>query len=317
MEIRQLRYFVRIVDLGSFSRAAQELYVAQPALSKQIRMLEEELGSSLLHRSVRGVEATSSGLVFYRHAQSVLRQLERVAGEIAEAHGNPRGQVTIGIPQSPAQLLAAPLVQAVHQRFPGVQLRIREGVSGTLEEQLLNARLDMSLLFDRDSRPARLHSTPLLTESLVLVTPGASRRPAASATATLKEAARHAMVLPGPENTTRQIIEAAFARAGLRLQLLAEADAVSTMKAIVRSGLGATIVSSSALAGADGLEGLAARRIVSPGLERGLSLCAADAAALSLAAQAVFDFIPSVVENMVAQGQWKGAMLARRTPGNP
>lgn len=311
MEIRQLRYFVRIVDLGSFSRAALELYVAQPALSKQIRMLEEELGSTLLQRSVRGVEPTSSGMVFYRHAQSVLRQLDRLAGEIAEAQGNPTGLVTLGIPQSPAQLLAAPLVNEVHERYPGIQLRIREGVSGMLEEQLLNARLDMSLLFDRSVRAQRLHVVPLLTESLMLVTgvgkPARTAR--SSATVTLREAARHAFVLPGPENTTRQIIETAFGRAGLTLQLLAEADAVSTMKAIVRSGLGATILSSSALSGETQHSGLTVRRIVSPGLERGISLCTGDTGSLSLAAQAVFDLLPEIVHRLIKAGAWKGAML--------
>src|SRR5437763_540771 len=107
MEIRQLKYFVRIVDLGSFSKAAAELFIAQPALSKQIKMLEAELGATLLSRTVRGVQATESGSLFYRHAQAVLRQLERVAGEIADVNGNPTGVVTLGIPQSPASVLAA------------------------------------------------------------------------------------------------------------------------------------------------------------------------------------------------------------------
>jgi LysR family nitrogen assimilation transcriptional regulator len=314
MEIRQLRYFVRIVDLGSFSRAAVELFVAQPALSKQVRMLEEELGSSLLRRSVRGVEPTNSGLLFYRHAQSILRQIERVAGEIAEEQGNPTGLVTLGIPPSPAFLLAAPLVHTVHQRYPGIQLRIREGVSGVLEEMVLNARLDLSLLFDRASRPSRLHAEPLLTESLYLVTArakSAAARPARESTITLKEAARHPLVLPGPENTTRRIIDTAFMRTGLKLILLAEADAVSTMKAIVRTGAGATILSNSTLsAKGDDADSLQAQRIVSPGLERGISLCSAEVATLSLAAQAVYETIPEVMRTLVTDGHWKGAKLA-------
>jgi LysR family nitrogen assimilation transcriptional regulator len=306
MEIRQLRYFVRIVDLGSFSKAARELFVAQPALSKQIKMLESQLGAVLLNRTVRGVEATESGLLFYRNAQAVLRQLERVAGEIKDLTGNPSGVVTLGIPQSPASILAAPLVCAVRKRYPGIQLQIREGVTGILEEMVLSGRLDMSLLFDRPSRAQHLRAIPLLTESLYLVTPAGHG--SGKATITLKEASGFDFVLPGTANTTRQIIEDVFHKNDLALNILAEVDAVSTMKSIIRSGLGATILSSSGLSQAGDGADLTVRKIVSPELRRGVSLCSYDIAALSMASQAVFDMVPAVVRKLVNEAHWQATL---------
>jgi DNA-binding transcriptional LysR family regulator len=307
MEMRQLKYFVRIVDVGSFSKAAAELFVAQPALSKQIKMLEAELGATLLTRNVRGVVPTESGTVFYRHAHAVLRQLERMSGEIAETKANPAGVVALGIPQSPASVLAASLVNAVNERYPGIQLQIREGVSGMLEELVLNGRLDMSLLFDRPLRPQHLHALPLLAEPLFLVTAATGAKE--QDTISLKEASKYSFVLPGPTNTTRQIIENAFNKNSLTLKLLAEVDAISTMKSVIRSGLGATILSSSGLYQDNGASNLNVRRIVAPELKRGISLCASDIAALSRAAQVIFDLIPAVVRGLVADGRWSGAIL--------
>lgn len=151
MELRQLKYFIRIIELGSLSRAAADLHIAQPALSQQLASLETELGTRLLARSARGVSPTDAGHLFYRHSQVVLRQLERLRSEVSCGSEGPSGLVRVGMPPSVSNLLAAPLIHAVQQRLPKVRLHIRESDSAHLEELVATARIEMSLLFERSA----------------------------------------------------------------------------------------------------------------------------------------------------------------------
>lgn len=306
MELRQLRYFVRIVDLGSLSKAAADLYVAQPALSKQLAALEAELGTELLARSPRGVTPTEAGLALYREAQAVLRQLRRIPDELRSAAGSPTGVVAVGMPFSTSNILAAPLVAAVRDRLPGVRLAITQEGSGQLERLLAGGQLDLSLVYERE-RPTRLvDETPLLQEELVLVTRGR----AGQAETTLAEAARERLVLPRAANSTRQLVERAFAKAGLPLVVFAEVDVPWTMKAMVAAGLGATIVSRSALY--PDTAGLAVRRIVRPALVRGLNLCSRRGETAGRSSALVREILAEVVAGLIERGAWQGAALIKR-----
>jgi len=316
MELRQLRYFVRIVDFGSVSKAAADLYVAQPALSKQVAALEAELGTPLLVRSTRGVTATDAGLAFYAQAQAILRQVGRVPDEVRSAAGNPSGLVSVGMPFSVSSVVAPALVAAARERLPAVKISVTQGVSGHLEGLLASGRLNLSLLFER-AQPARhIEERPLLVEDLFLVTsepkPRRGKDKGGEDTVTLRDAARHALLLPGPANTTRRIVEQALARDGARLDLLAEVDAPWTMKSMVAQGLGATIVSRSALYPESETPGLRARRIVRPSLARALNLCTPRNEALGRASTLVLELLEEVARELVRKGTWLGATLARR-----
>lgn len=306
MELRQLRYFVKIVDLGSVSRAAAELYVAQPALSKQIAALEAELGTALLVRSTRGVTPTDAGVAFYAQAQAVLRQLGRIPDEVRSAAESPTGVVAVGMPFSSSSIVAPALVAAARKRLPGVRLVITQGVSAHLEDELANGRLNLSLLFERE-RPARhIEERPLLSEALFLVTRGSGK----GKTVTLAEAARQELILPGPANTTRRIVEQALARAGAPLRLLAEVDAPWTTRAMVAAGLGAAILSRSALY-PESAPGLRLRRIVRPSLARTLNLCTSRNETLGRATTLVLEVLEQAVRELVLEGTWQGAALVR------
>lgn len=310
MELRQLRYFVRIVDLGSVSKAAADLYIAQPALSRQVAALEAELNSALLVRSTRGVTPTESGLAFYVQAQAVLRQVGRIPEEVRSAAERPTGTVAVGMPFSTSCIVAPALVGAVRERLPGVKIAVTQGVSGHLEGLLANGRLNLSLLFERESPARHIEELPLLVEELFLVTP---RRKDSNAvgrqTITLAEAARQELILPGPANTTRRIVERAFLRAGLPLKLLAEVDAPWTAKLMVSAGLGAAILSRSALYPESGSGGLRAQRISRPSLSRVLNLCTLRSEPLGRAAALVRDILDQLVRDMVREGIWQGAVL--------
>lgn len=308
MELRQLKYFVRIVELRSFSKAAKDLYIAQPALSKQIGALESELKTALLTRSVRGVTPTEAGVALYRHAQMLLRQVDRLPAEVLNASYSPGGVVSLGIPASTANILAAPLVHAVQQHLPQVQLRISEGASGQLEELLASGRLEVSLLFERHKRAEKLRVRRLLEEDLFFVASRETVR--GGADIPLSEVARHALVLPAASSTTRQLVDNAFAKAGLPMKIVAEAEATSTMKSIASAGLGAAILSRAALAGDDESR-LSVRRIIRPALRRGVCLCTSRTAALSRAAQAVVDLIPETAQRLIEDGVWRDVSAVR------
>lgn len=317
MELRQLRYFLRIVELGSMSKAAKDLYIAQPALSSQITNLESELGVRLLSRSVRGVSPTRAGDALYLHAQAVLRQIERLKYDVANTDALPGGPVSVGLPTSAANVLAGPLIAAVQQRYPDIQLRIVESLSGHLQELVATGRLEISLLFEPapGSRPlpkdtqkgANIQWVPLIDEDLYLLELPSG--PKEASTASLEDAARIPLVLPGKTNVTRQIIERSFADAGLAPSVMMELDSLSTIQSIVESGQAATILSLSALVGVGVREKLSARSVDEPPLRRRLSLCNSDVLGMGAAAEVIGELIPELVRDLVASGRWAGAHL--------
>lgn len=310
MEIRQLKYFVRIVELGSVSRAAADLFIAQPALSHQISNLEEELKVKLLSRSVRGVSATEAGEVFYRHARSMLRQMERMRTDVQHAGDYPQGLVSVGLPSSAATLLAPSLIAKAAAKYPDIQLQITESLSGHLEELVVNGRIEMSLLFEplaadtmasRKKVSSHLDVRPLLIEQLYLLS---LQGVGGADDVTLAQAAQCALALPGRSNVTRQIIDAAFQAAGHEMKVLAELDSLATIRAVVASGVGATIGSASIPGGTAGLR---VQRVNDPALQRRLSLCTFDIIPLSSAAHRIVELITEATAELVAAGQWPGA----------
>ncbi|MBN8557847.1 MAG: LysR family transcriptional regulator, partial [Burkholderiales bacterium] len=153
MDLRQLEYFVRVAELGSFTRAALALDVAQPALSRQVRLLELELRQSLLTRHGRGAAPTEAGQVLLEHARGILHQVEHARDELARLRGALAGRVTLGLPPSVARALAVPLVQAFGQQLPEARLSITEALSASMQEQLASGRLDIAVLYNAQPVP--------------------------------------------------------------------------------------------------------------------------------------------------------------------
>ena len=323
MELRQLRYFIRIVELGSVSRAAKDLYIAQPALSAQISKLEDELGVKVLSRSVRGVTMTQAGESLYLHAQAVLRQIERLRHDVVNVGSRPAGPVSIGVPTSAANVLAGPLISAVQDRYPDIQLRIVESLSGHLQELVTNGRIEMSLLFeaagdsisasDDLAQPAHLNWTPLLDEELFLL----SKRDEGTAQespVSLQEVSSLRLVLPGKANITRQLIDEAFSAQECKLNIVAEIDSLSTIQSIVESGHASTILSRAAMVRNDGDSRVSARTIEHVGLKRRLSLCTSDIVGYGAAAESVAAMIPELVNACVLNGLWSGTLAITSSP---
>jgi LysR family transcriptional regulator, nitrogen assimilation regulatory protein len=147
MEIRQLECFIRVVEQGGFTRAGIALNMAQPALSRQVRALEDELGTPLLKRHGRGAEPTEAGRVFLEHAYGVLRQVAQAKEAVSQAGAPLAGQCCVGLPPSVARLLAVPVVAAMRCAAPKAKLTLSEGLSSRLVEWILAGRLDVALAF--------------------------------------------------------------------------------------------------------------------------------------------------------------------------
>ncbi len=247
MDLRQLEYFVRVAELGSFSRAALALDVAQPALSRQVRLLEVELRLNLLQRHGRGAAPTEAGLLMLEHARGILHQVGRARDELARLRGGLAGRVTLGLPPSVARALAVPLVRAFSRQLPEAQLSIAEALSTNMQEQVASGRLDIAVLYNPRPLPG-LEIEPLAVDELVLVQ-RASTRPAPSAPITLAALARLPLVIPSRPNAIRMHVEHQLAAAGLQPRVALEIDGVAAILDLVADGAGCAVLSRHALAG--------------------------------------------------------------------
>lgn len=240
MDIRQLKYFVQIVESGSLSKASTQLHIAQPALSQQLAKLEDEAGKPLLTRSSKGVTPTESGQALYHHARFMLRQLDQVMS-VLRSESAVHGMVTVGLPATTVAAMGLKLVQRVRERYPGILLNVVEGMSGHIGQLMRLGELDISVLFNNGIAPD-MSITPLLVEELFLVIPEHSDLvPRERKTVSVAEAAALPLILPTGGHGLRQRISAEFDNRGLSSNVIAEIDSLSLLMNCVYDGMGATI----------------------------------------------------------------------------
>lgn len=282
MDIRQLRYFSAVVEMGSFSKAALKLSISQPSLSQQIAEMEAHLGAPLLFRSPAGTSPTEAGLTIYRHARHILAQFEQMRADVRSGERGLSGNVAIGFPTSVSGALALPLYDRLQKHYPGVRLNIVEGMSGVLAEQMASGQLDMAVLF-RDTETRGIAVTPLLRDSLCVY---GARGIGDTGSATLPLAALSGvpLVLPGKTHGLRLQLERVFAAHDLELVVEADIDSLPMMIAMARRGGVATILSN--LLDATGAD-LLRRDLIDPAISRTISLCRLTAVTETAAARAV------------------------------
>lgn len=308
MDIRQLRYFVNIVDYGSLGKAAEKLFVAQPSLSQQIAKLESDVGVPLLIRSSQGVKPTAAGQAMYRHARLVLRQMEQLRQEVREGVGAESGTVAVGFPTTMSSVLAMPLFERVRLRFPGIRLQFFESMSGYLNELLANGRLDIGILF-RETNTAGITAMPALDEELYLFGDLGKRVTERAKTCPLPVLADVPMVAPGASNGLRLLLERVFAREQIPLNIIADIDSLPTLLSVAQSGAACTILPASAVALRAPAERPKMRRIVEPVIQRPVSLCWPNSLPVSSASLAVRDTICELIRELCAAGVWTGITL--------
>ncbi|MCD0503197.1 LysR substrate-binding domain-containing protein [Bordetella petrii] len=302
MNLRQLKYFVRVVEMRNMTRAAESLHVAQPALSQQMALLEDTLGVALLSRGAKGVQATAEGLLLYRHAQTILRQVDTTRSLLARAADPVMGTVSIGLASSTARMLSLPLLQRVKAELPSVVVEIVDVPSADLTKLVLQGRVDFSL--SPDQQPMQgLSCTPLLREDLLLlVHPGLKlpRRKLAIA-----DFHHVPLILPSLPNTLRARVDHAFLTARLTCNLFAEASTSAILIPAVRHGMAATILPYSA-AHPEIADGAIATRALDMGLSRELVLCVGVSMPRTPAVDRVVDLCKSEIKRLIAQRAWRG-----------
>lgn len=263
MDIRQLGYFVRVAELGSFSRASAFLHVAQPALSRQVRNLEIELKERLLVRNGRGVELTEAGKRLLSNARGILRQVERTYEDIDNARTGKSGNVAIGLPATISIAIATALIRRLREELSDAQVTLLHGRSSQLQEWILGGRLDMAIIYDAPSSPM-LEIHDLVDENLYLI--GSENAFEDPGPVPLDALAHLPMVIACRPNSTRVLLDSELARLGQKPNIVFELDPLDTMFDLVRDGYGFTVASLRTLKSKGAGEGLSMRKIVGPEL---------------------------------------------------
>ncbi len=308
MELRQLRYFVRVVELGSISRAALDLQLVQSALSQQISKLEGELSTRLLQRTSKGVNPTEAGMAFFREAQLSLRHAEQ-AVRVAQ-HSRLVGTVSIGLAPTTASIVGVPMMRVMQSRYPDVRLHVVESLSGHLAAMLNARQLDLAILFD--VQPARRWSmVPLLEEKLYLIRPRLAQSanfPSRMRMAQLKDLP---LILPTGVHGLRRTLDDAFARARYKPVIAYEIDSLVMLMDAVDAGLGFTVQPWAAVCR---FRDAAARfhlvEITDLKARRMNSLCSLSDDELSPAALASRVVLAECARDLVNSQVWQGATLS-------
>lgn len=305
MELRQLRYFIRIVELGSMGRAALDLGVGTPALSQQISRLEGELSTRLLQRTATGVLPTDAGLAFFRQAQLAIRHADAAAQAARQARL--AGHVSIGLAPSTSGVLALPLLEAMRERYPDVRLRVVESLSGNLATMLNARQLDLAVLFETDGA-RRWSVLPLLDERLFVIGRRALPGMPTGRSVRIARLASLPLVLPSGTHGLRAILDAAFARERCVPHVVLEIDGLAVLMDAVRAGLAATIQPGAATVRLPADE-MARIELAERSARRRNLLASLSDDELSPAALAARVVLRSVAAGLVAQQRWPGATL--------
>lgn len=304
MEIKQLRYFKRVADAGSVSRAAAALSVAQPAVSRQIANLEEDLGTPLFFRNGRGVKLTDAGEQLYTHTDSILEAVRLAQQEVRDSMGVARGTILIGSMPSVVRLIAPPLLRFVEKNHPALVLEFTEGYSGYINEWLSNGLLDVAIIHDA-TRTQHFLTEPLVREELVAINADGDTRPAA-----LSEVALEPMILPRKSHGLRLMLERVAQQARISLNVRFEIDSFEAIKALVRDQQGISVLPRSAVANDSGL---AIRAFADPPLFRQLLLATSSQRPVSQTTRAVIQELKRQVRSMTNTPAWPGATRSVET----
>jgi LysR family transcriptional regulator, nitrogen assimilation regulatory protein len=300
MDLRQLEYFVRVAELGSFTRAAQQLRIAQPALSRQVRLLEVELRQNLLVRNGRGALPTEAGKLLLEHGQGILRQVARAREDLGRVRGGLYGRVAVGLPTSVARVMAVPLTREFKRKMPEATLALSEGLSVAMQESLVNGRLDIALLYGAKPSPD-VELTHLLDESVYLVKPAsradAAKKASAKEALALADLAPLPLIIPTKPNALRNLVEAELGAMGLHPTIALEIDGVSAILELVADGLGHAVLPQSAVNSSAAMQRFEVRRI--EGLQSRLSLAISAQRPTTLTQRAMQDLIIDLAKPLI------------------
>jgi LysR family nitrogen assimilation transcriptional regulator len=309
MDIREMRYFTQVARAGSFSRAAALLNVTQSALSRQLKKLEDELGVLLLVRRSDGVEVTKAGSLLLGQAEDLIGHLGKIVDLVREREETFTGHLVLGLPPTAGLLIAPEIFANFRTRWPYATLHIREGISSSLEEWLLERRLDIAVLHN----PSPLDGIDIVTilnERMVLAC-----APAATHQVEIRDGVRFRdlgdvpLILPSLPHSNRRLIERAAIQYGTRLNVALEVDSVPLTKVMVKRGFGSTILTFAGVAIEIERGELTAIPIDRPPLISNICIGMPREAKSAWLAMEMARMLRNVIATLVAGGAWAGAHL--------
>lgn len=307
MDFKQLKAFLTVTEMGNITRAAEVLHLVQPAVSRQIRMLEEDFGTPLFERERQGMILTEAGRTLLEFARRSMLELERARALIESRSGEVSGLVTVGVLPSTADVISGNLVGAIRLHYPGIRIRLAMGYAGTLTKWLESGEIDIALLYGND-RSRLIDYTPLVEEPLWLVAPpeaGLSvKKPVP-----FKSLAGQAFVLPSATHGLRTLVDHACAVSNIELTISAETNALSLQRSLVIGGHGMTILPPLAIADDLKRKTLSAAPLHGPELKRTIVMGLPTTRLIGQHVRCVVDLLVECVREAVTSGQWHGKLL--------
>ncbi|EIP8314307.1 tricarballylate utilization LysR family transcriptional regulator TcuR [Salmonella enterica] len=305
MELRQLRYFVRIIETGSMGSAAQDLDIGVSALSQQMSRLENELAIRLLQRTSRGVTPTNAGLAFYSQAQLALRHADDAILAAREARLS--GHVSVGMAPSTASILGIPFIHAMQENYAYVRLHVVESLSGNLERMINTRQIDLAVVFQKD-KILRWSARPILEEQLFLIGSHALLAALPDNPITPEQLAGIPLIMPSQGHGLRGRLDAVCQEHALNVEIVAEIDGLALLMRAVRDGLGATLQPGAAISHLDN-DALRVIGVHNPVLSRPNFLVSLSDDELTPAGLAARVVLTKVMRQLVDAGEWPGATL--------
>jgi DNA-binding transcriptional LysR family regulator len=306
MNLQHLKTFIRVAELGSLSKASDRMRIAQPALSRQMKLLQDEIGVPLFERHRGGMRLTQAGDELLQRVSGLVRQLDQAYADVRSMSGAPGGQVAFGIVPTVSHVLSARLARRVAADFPGISLRIVEGYAGHQTEWLQKGEIDVAIMYG-PAADFHMKTTELLVEELALVGPPDSDL-SSTTPVSVAAFARLPLVLPSRPHGLRMVVEAAALKVKAKLDVRFEADSFHVLKDLVEKGLGFTALPLSAIA-SEARQGLLKHApLIKPKVTRQLILGVPESM-LSHATRTVIGLALQEIVTLVRAGEWQAQLL--------
>lgn len=302
MDLRQIKTFIRVAELGSLSAAASYLHTAQPAISRQIQLLEEDLEVRLFWRHGRGVKLTPEGELFKQRASSILREVELAKFELKASEEGPRGQVVLGVPFTLGDVLSGPLCERIAEKFPRLRMRIATVYGGQIQDWMSRGLLDIAITYP-SRNVKKLASRPLLTERLYAVAAPDLLR-VSEKSLSFNKLLQMKMILSTEQHGLRQLLDGIAEQFGAPLDPVIESDDLQIQIDLARRGLGVTVlplISAYEQIKSGELVGLP---IADPQVTRPIVIVVANSRTTHNATQKVREMVVTVVKELARSGRW-------------
>lgn len=295
MDVRQLKYFITIVEKGSFTKASELLGIAQPSLGFQIRKLEDELNIQLLVRTARGVQLTTPGQQLFDRAKVLLRDFDALKRDISDASSEPHGNVALGLTPSLADLLLMPIIEQCRRQYPRIKLSVTEEMSQNLIELLEIGQIDFALAFNILMIPAKGITVEHLADEDIEILLHPSQEPKDDLPIKFRDLAEYPLILPRKPHRLRYLAERAAQQCGIELNIASEMQSLPTILRLVEHGVGATLIAGGSTNRMVREGRLVSRALTNPSLRHDVSIIYLEAKPLSRAEECIASIVRTLV----------------------